>query len=164
MRVFDLMLQDIVVYRDLDIFKEVGGFTALTIDLTTKVKNGVLNVGLKRVKQNAKISGIEIRPLTEKPEGKFQPMRINCGGRALTDRAGNKWEKDIYHNGKAEEYDCGPKDFRGTADDILYRTERFDKKLLKYEIPNIPRGLTRFCFTLVRIGSRPRTSMLAAKL
>lgn len=142
-RIFDLILQDIVVYRDLDIFNEVGAFTALEITLTTKVKNGVLNVGLKRVKENAKISGIEIRPLTEKPRKKsvkFQPIRINCGGRAMTDRAGNKWEKDIYHNGRAEEYDCGPTDIRGTTDDILYQTERFDKKLLKYEIPNIPTG------------------------
>jgi len=141
-RVFDLCLQDYVMYRDLDIFGTVGAYNALKVDLTARVRNGVMHIGLKRQKDNPKISGIEIRPFTDTPP-KFKVWRINCGGRAMEDRSGNFWEKDLYYNVESEEYDAGPRDIRGTGDDILYRTERFDRKTLKYEIPHVPEGAYR---------------------
>lgn len=138
-RVFDVCLQDIVMYRDLDIYRKVGGYTALKIDLPARVKNGVMQIGLLQIKENPKISGIEIRPMEEKPK-QMSVVRINCGGRALTDSNGNFWEKDIYYNSESEAYDSDPRTIRGTRDSILYLTERFDKKSLRYEIPNLPEG------------------------
>lgn len=141
-RVFDIWLQDMVVYRNLDIFGMAGPNTALTMDFTAGVRNGVMTIDLKKQKQNPKISGIEIRPMEDMPKD-FKTIRINCGGRSFRDRGGHLWQQDLYYNGASEEYDTGARNIRGTSDDILYLTERFDRSVLKYEIPNIPEGAYR---------------------
>lgn len=70
-RVFDILLQDIVMYRDLDIYKKAGGYMALKINFTSSVMNGVMRIALRKRKQNPKISGIEIRSVVNKPANRI---------------------------------------------------------------------------------------------
>lgn len=59
------------------------------------------------------------------------PKRINCGGKALIDKNGNRWMQDLYYK--------GGKDFESKdMDDELLRTERWANGHMEYNIPVTP--------------------------
>ena len=60
LRVFDVKIQDELEFEDLDIYGEVGGFTALVKTAVVNVTNNVLTIELIHVTQNPTISGIEV--------------------------------------------------------------------------------------------------------
>jgi Malectin domain len=63
-RVFDVYLEDELVYGDFDIFKVAGGnFTALTLTEAVYVADGSLSIRLVSQIEHAKISGIQVTQL-----------------------------------------------------------------------------------------------------
>ncbi len=136
-RVFNVSLEGEVAYPFVDIYAEAGGFTALTKEATTTVKDGNLTIDFTRIVQNPKINGIEIRPI-------YVPsVRINCGGPSYVDSDGNVWTSDIYskyHNGGSP--NTVTNTIEQTTDELLYRTERWypatvGDDVLRYDIPII---------------------------
>ena len=59
-RVFDVFIEDELIYEDLDIFSEVGGYTALVKETTAIVTDGVLTIRFRHKIRDPKICGIEI--------------------------------------------------------------------------------------------------------
>ncbi len=59
-RVFDVLVESVLRFDNLDIFAEVGGFTALTKTVDVSVTDGVLNIEFRHGVQNPKISAIEV--------------------------------------------------------------------------------------------------------
>jgi hypothetical protein len=139
-RIFDVWVQEIEVYNDLDIFALVGKDTALTINAATRVTeedNNEIRIRLDRVIQNPKINGIEIRPIVEVEE--FEPIFINAGGDAFIDSRGQFWsaDSDDYFNGsRSQKWKTRDSQaIQATDDAQLYRTERFATRELKVEVP-----------------------------
>lgn len=140
-RIFDVWVQEVEIYNDLDIYALVGKNTALTINAATRVEEdeNTIRIRLDRERQNPKINGIEIRPIVEVEE--FSPIYINCGGaEAYRDSQDRVWSADEYfinENGRRSRRYQAPDDrsIALTNDDELYRKERFSTKELQYEIP-----------------------------
>ena len=147
-RVFDVLVQDVLVYNELDIFALVGSNTALTINAASRVNEGDnLRIVLRRIKQNPKISGIEIRPTAESLE-EFKPIYINCGGGDYTDSVGRLWSADKYFDAtRSPSWRTQTRNIKETEDDELYRTERYSTAELDYEIP----GKSTFVTSNIRI-------------
>ena|GEM_PF-280925 len=59
-RVFDVLIEGVLVLNDLDIFREVGSLTALVKTFDVTVSDGVLNIEFRHVVENPKISAIEV--------------------------------------------------------------------------------------------------------
>jgi hypothetical protein len=62
-RTFDVKVEDKVAISRLDIFRRVGANRALTIDVTTTVTDGYLDIGFVRRTQNPTVSAIEVLPV-----------------------------------------------------------------------------------------------------
>jgi Malectin domain len=63
-RVFDVYLEDALIYGDFDIYQAAGGnFTALTLTEAVYVSDGSLSVRLVSKTEHAKISGIQVTQL-----------------------------------------------------------------------------------------------------
>lgn len=137
-RVFDVYLENDLKLDNLDIYKEVGANKVLKKTFTVQVTDGKVDIDLKHVIQNPKISAIEIKLKEEEPEP--DAIRINAGGNAFTDSNGKVWMKDTYYNtGKITTIN---NPISGTNDDYLFQTERFDlvnSPELSYDIP-VPNG------------------------
>lgn len=62
------------------------------------------------------------------------PVRINCGGPAYTDTAGQIWAKDSFFSGGTAKKYSSTQSVSGTSDPALYQTERY-AQTLTYMIP-----------------------------
>ncbi|TMP89213.1 MAG: hypothetical protein E6L08_15195 [Verrucomicrobia bacterium] len=62
------------------------------------------------------------------------PVRINCGGPAYTDTAGQTWPQDSFFSGGTARKYSSSQFVSGTADATLYQSERF-AQTLAYTIP-----------------------------
>ncbi len=62
-RVFDVEVEGVVVRNGLDIYSEVGGYTAYELIVETEVSDGVLDIEFGSIVQNPQVSGIEVIPL-----------------------------------------------------------------------------------------------------
>jgi hypothetical protein len=132
-RVFDIDIQSQRAFEDVDIFVLAGGGDkALVLEKQAKVTSGQIKLTFLRQVENPKINAIEIIPLTI--------VRINAGGPAYTDAAGNTWSADTgFNTGKMT---TSSSTVTGTTDPTLYKTERYqqptDPKLV-YTLP-VPNG------------------------
>ena len=63
-RVFDIAIEGTLVFDNLDIYAEVGGYTALIKSVDTQVDDGVLDIQVLHVVQNPKVSAIEVLALS----------------------------------------------------------------------------------------------------
>ena len=72
-RVFDVYMEDVLIFDNLDIFSLVGGFTALVMDATVSVTDEELTIEFKHEIENPKISAIEIRPINDPGAPSFSP-------------------------------------------------------------------------------------------
>jgi len=61
-RVFDVLIDGILVVNNLDIFSEVGSNAALVKSFTTTISDGQINIEFLHDVENPKISAIEIVP------------------------------------------------------------------------------------------------------
>lgn len=59
-RVFDVLMEGFGVFKDVDIFSEVGGFAPLTRSAPVSVSDGALTIEFLTVKENPKISAIAV--------------------------------------------------------------------------------------------------------
>ena len=62
-RVFDVVVEDTLVFDNLDIFAEVGGATALIKGVEVEVTDGVLDLHFLHEVQNPKVMAIEVLPV-----------------------------------------------------------------------------------------------------
>ena len=60
-RVFDVFIEDELIFEDFDIFAEVGGYTALVKQTIAVVEDGALTIRFGHKIRDPKICGIEIR-------------------------------------------------------------------------------------------------------
>jgi hypothetical protein len=145
-RVFDVSIEGVVMFKDLDIFGDAGANTALqktASDIT--VTGGRLMISFYHKKENPKLCAIEIHPSPSSPSTPPLPVAkptlppdtpfslyINAGGEtAYTDSLGKIWLKDSFYNGggKRETVLNSVQSIYGTGDDSLYTTGRFDPQV-----------------------------------
>jgi hypothetical protein len=168
MRQFDVIVEGTRVLAAYDIAAEVGPMTATVKQVVTAVRDGSLDIQLRHVLENPKISGIEVfalppdtaPPPDPAPPTVFPPLplpatdalyRVNAGGREYIDAQGRRWETDSYFNdtglGAAQYVEIA-----GTDLDPLYQTERRSyvlptRRALVYSFPVLPgRYLLRLHF------------------
>lgn len=160
-RVFNVKADGSAIFRDIDVFDEVGGtFKPLVKKASIETPDSVLKIEFERNIRNPFLSGIEVHSVvqasppglpigpsmqpTAAPTALFQPKRINCGGGPnFTDTRGNEWVSDTVN----EYFNTGltfskPVPIEGTSDDLLYQSERWDVfngPSMTYEIP-VPNG------------------------
>lgn len=134
-RIFSVALEGAPALQNLDIFAESGQFNASTKSLSTQVNDGVLDISFSSSVNNAKISGIEIRPQTH------SGTRIRCGSSAsYTDPQGQVWSGDSgLFSGTTQTFSSSNA-IGGTNSDPLYQTERFGQNFA-YAIPVSANGL-----------------------
>ncbi|GAB0490763.1 hypothetical protein MMPV_002001 [Pyropia vietnamensis] len=65
-RVFSVSLEGVRVLSNFDIYREVGAYTATVKTFTTKVTDGILNIGFHSVVQNAVVMAIEVVPAQQR--------------------------------------------------------------------------------------------------
>jgi Malectin domain/IPT/TIG domain len=130
-RMFNVIVQGVMVAENLDLIAEVGNFTAYSITTIATVtpvsKINYITIEIVNVIGDGLISAIEILEYTPPPTTAPPPppvVRINCGHDAsYTDSAGNVWMPDTnYTNGMSSSKIVD--DVLGTSDDILYFHER----------------------------------------
>ena len=166
-RVFDVALNNEVIFSNLDIFKEAGGgFKALSKTESIIVSVNSLEIKFIHVTENPKISGIKVVPFSGSPsavpstmpsqvpsmlpssapspfEPTFDPIYINAGGSSdFTDSNGITWTADEYFNTESTTWLARNTEILDTDDDVLFLSERYSNKQLKYEIP-LPDGIYR---------------------
>jgi hypothetical protein len=166
-RVFDVALNNEVIFSNLDIFKEAGGgFKALSKTESIIVSVNSLEIKFIHVTENPKISGIKVVPFSGSPsavpstmpsqvpsmlpssapspfEPTFDPIYINAGGSSdFTDSNGITWTADEYFNSESTTWLARNTEILDTDDDVLFLSERYSNKHLKYEIP-LPDGIYR---------------------
>jgi mannan endo-1,4-beta-mannosidase len=59
-RVFNVTMENSVIFRSLDVYGSVGANRALIKSATVTVTDGVLNIGFQRITQNPMVSAIEV--------------------------------------------------------------------------------------------------------
>ena len=89
-RVFDVLVEDFGLCRDLDIYSEVGGDTALIKSTPAAVRDGFLTIELISIVDSAKISAIEIEALGSVTA--HQAHAVPGGPYFTTDTDGNNLE------------------------------------------------------------------------
>ncbi|MGD8615552.1 MAG: malectin [Gammaproteobacteria bacterium] len=134
-RVFDIDIEGRRATDNLDVFEEVGGYTALVKTYNVTVEDGQLDIELIHNVENPSINAIEIigdDASNVEPEsvpesgGSSQVIRINAGGDGYTDVNGNLWLSDSgYNTGRLAS--VSSKSIAATADDYLYQTARWDE-------------------------------------
>ncbi len=92
-RIFDILLQEQMVEKNLDIFNRVGSLSALEMSFEhIKVNEGWLEIVLEPIVSEASISGIVI-------ENEQFVRKINCGGPAFADYEGDIQRTKTFNHG-----------------------------------------------------------------
>lgn len=142
-RVFNVAMEGDIVFENVDIFAEVGLYSAMTLTTTVNVVDGALTIDFLHIVQNPLVSAIEISPnfnLAPPETIEFNPIRINAGAkRTFTDSENKEWRPDAYFNGGKVFVDEIKREITGTVDDSLYHSERWADTPFTYEIP-LPDG------------------------
>ncbi|MEM6739460.1 MAG: malectin domain-containing carbohydrate-binding protein [Pseudomonadota bacterium] len=73
-RVFDVVVEDILVEDDLDLAAQFGPRTAYISEATVTVSDGELNILLDQIKQNPKLSALEIYRVTDDTPDPVPPV------------------------------------------------------------------------------------------
>lgn len=133
-RVFNVLIEGMLAFEDVDIVKEAGGNTALQKTVNTKVDDGILTIEFERSIQNPALSAIEIHAAFDEDP---TPLFLNCGGQQFFDAFGNKWVPDTNYVNTGRTYRRN-ESIGGTSKEELYRSQRFvstEETSLTYEIP-----------------------------
>ena len=125
-RVFNVAINGQQVLSNFDILANVPKNTALDKAFTTNVTNGTLNVTFTTIKDNAKVSAIEIVPSTG--------VRVNGGGPAYTGGDGRAWQADTGFSGGQTATVASA--ISGTSDQTLYQSERYGNFSYSFSRPN----------------------------
>ncbi len=125
-RVFDVRIEGQLVLDNFDILAQVPKNTALDRTFATSVSDGTLTIQFTRVVDYASIAAIEIVETSA--------TRVNAGGGAYTDGAGNVWAADTRFSGGSTATRANA--IAGTTDDPLYQSERYGN--FGYQFPTGP--------------------------
>lgn len=127
--------------ENLDLVQEVGAWRPLVQTFENiEVLDGELSLDFLASTNHALISGIEVFATGETipvvdPLASLTPVAfINAGGDALTTSNGAAWTPDAHFGGSSKTSSNTKNPIRGTVDDLLYQTERWDKDFY-YDIP-----------------------------
>lgn len=125
-RLFDITLEGKTLDNRFDIYATSGQNKAVQKGFESiVVTDGILDIHLKAVENYAQLSGIEI--LATELLAPQDAIRVNSGGERYTDSQGKTWLADtFFDDGKTVYKDV---EIEGTADDFLYRSERYAKTL-----------------------------------
>lgn len=150
-RVFNVAINGVTAFANVDIFKDAGGGNrALVKSIQVSVVTGAIEIRCSHIIENPKISAIEIIvagsvPPSPPPSTPPPPpvagsvVRINVGGPSYIDSEGNPWASD-------QALDTAKGSVRsivdsvvitGTPDPTIYRTYRFNIGSIMYSIPLI---------------------------
>ena len=128
-RVFDVDVEGQLL-SNVDVFALAGGArTALVLESTVDVTDGMLDIGFLSKIQSPMINAIEVRPVPA------SELRINVGGEALVDHLGQSWAPDSGFTGGGTA-DRGNIEITGTNDPALYRTERWGMSGYGFDLPS----------------------------
>lgn len=99
-RVFDVRIESQLVLDNFDIVKAAGAFTAIVETFEVSVEDGTLNIQFAHVKENPKISGIEVltqgADLTVNPESlSFGSVGVGATSPAQTVTLSNNGSTDV---------------------------------------------------------------------
>ena len=133
-RVFDVQVEDQLLFDDLDIYREVGANTALVAQTTVEVQDGALTIETSSGAQNPKISAFSIWSTDDVPlpEDFTQLVEaVNAGGAAYTSVDGVAYRADDYWGGRRY---SNPIEIAGTDDDVLYQSEAVNRSGFEYDI------------------------------
>ncbi|MBT2595490.1 hypothetical protein J7I92_09445 [Arthrobacter sp. ISL-72] len=142
---------------DYDIFAEVGAVTATVKTFAVEVLNGVLRIDFSAKIDQPKLSAVEVIFPTSSSPSESKVLRINAGGPAVT-TGGQLWAEDQFYSGGKSFVNNSVTAVAGTADDILYVTERSSPADLggfSYAIPAPTAGdyLVRLHFAEIWFGA-----------
>jgi len=140
-REFDVFVQKELIFEALDIYKEVGGYTALVKFTTATVVNDMLTIEIKKRLQNPKLCAIEVQPQGRRSIPSIKSLEsvfINAGSKTpYTDSKGIVWAPDDFFN-IGNTISKPELKISRTSDSDLYASHRWDNDKspeLKYNIP-----------------------------
>lgn len=103
LRVFDVVIEGTLVFNDLDIFAEAGGFTALTKTVDVQVADGVLNIQFLHGVENPKINALEVLDISTGPADTTPPVISNIATTGLTSSSATiTWDTDEQADSEVE--------------------------------------------------------------
>ena len=134
-RVFSVAIGGKTVVSNLDIFAKVGKNAAYDVVVPATVTNGVLSISFTSQVNNAKVSAIKVAPATSAttPTASQVVFSTNGGGAQYTDSTGVSYAADSKYTGGTAATADATVAFTGTADQVLYRSERYGN--FSYSIP-----------------------------
>ena len=149
-RIFDILINDQLVARQVDIVDAVGPNTAHVISFVTKVINdaSAITVELIPLRESPIIAAIEVLERSndgntvESPSPTNAPVSspailINCGGNNFAEAIGGRiWSPDQYFIGGSPFTD-GSAIVNNTLDQDLYQTERNGEFIYEIPVPTI---------------------------
>lgn len=130
-RIFDVRMEGKLVSDNLDIFQQSNNRKDKALVVTTRdvvVNDGELTIDFRRVRNNAKISAIEVLPPSTQ-----QAIFINAGGPSFRDSDDNLWLSDTGLYNRGSTYSTF-ESISNTDMPLLYQSERYQSRM-KYEIP-----------------------------
>ena len=133
-RVFSVAIGGKTVISNLDIFAKVGKNAAYDVVVPATVTNGVLSISFTSQVNYAKVSAIKVAPATSSTTTAGQVVfSTNGGGAQYTDSTGVSYAADSKYTGGTAATADATVAFTGTADQVLYRSERYGN--FSYSIP-----------------------------
>ena len=142
-RLFDVFIQGKLVLDNYDIYKTAGRDSAISLTFPgILVQDGHLTIDFVTVKDNAKVSAIQIQS-SANPGPDPSPdvmLLVNVGGGKYTDSAGYQWAADQPYSPGSWGYVGGStyhtnNPIANTADDPLYQYERHGTFSYKFDVP-----------------------------
>ena len=136
-RIFNVEMEENEVIGNLDLFAQVGKYTAHDVAVPVSVLDGVLNISFYTVKDNAKVGAIVVELVNSDPpsdppdEASEVVFAVNTGGSEYVDTDGIIYQADsLYSGGKTF---VSSTNINGTEDGPLYKSERYGN--FSYDIP-----------------------------
>ena len=161
-RVFDVDIEGVQRFDNLDIYAQAGGINrALVKRAIVTVTDGHLDILFRHQLKNPMVSAIEI---IEAQLANSSPttIRTNVGGGAYRDASGYVWSADFGFSGGEPSRSTAP--IAGTTDDALYQSIRWDdapapEMEYSYDVPN-----GNYAVTLHFNESNAKTAYAGARL
>ncbi len=124
-RVFDVYLEDIRAFQNVDLVAWAGGANkSIILGGTAMVYDGELTVKLVGIVSNAKVAAIEVIRIDEIDAGLPVVSRVNVGGADYTDPFGRFWTGDAAFSLPGA-INSSAAAISGTILDPIYQTERY---------------------------------------
>jgi acid phosphatase len=132
-RVFNVAINGQPVLSRFDILANVPRDTAIDKSFTTSVTSGTLSIAFSTVADNAKISAIEIVPMSAAPPA-LSTVRVNAGGGGYVGADGRVWQADSgFSAGRTYVSSAA---IAGTTDTALYDSERYGTMTYTFAVAN----------------------------